>query len=46
MADLAPETFPTWEAALRFVVGLAASQPLLVVIDEAPRLTSGPSDFA
>jgi hypothetical protein len=46
VADLAPETFPTWEAALRFVVGLAASQPLLVVIDEAPRLTSGPSDFA
>ena len=46
VADLAPETFPTWEAALRFVARLAQTDPLLVVIDEAPRLTSGPSDFA
>ena len=46
VADLAPETFPTWEAALRFVARLAATAPLLVVIDEAPRLNSGPSDFA
>jgi AAA+ ATPase superfamily predicted ATPase len=45
-ADLAPDTFPTWEAALRFVARLAETDPLLVVIDEAPRLMSGPSDFA
>ena len=44
--DLAPETFPSWEAALRFVVRLAESEPLLVVIDEAPRLTSSRADFA
>jgi AAA+ ATPase superfamily predicted ATPase len=44
--DLAPETFASWEAALRFVVRLAESQPLLVVIDEAPRLTSSRADFA
>jgi AAA+ ATPase superfamily predicted ATPase len=46
VADLAPETFPTWEAALRFVARLAESAPLLVVIDEAPRLTAGRADFA
>lgn len=46
VADLAPATFPTWEAALRFVAGLARSEPLLVVLDEAPRLTGGPADFA
>jgi AAA+ ATPase superfamily predicted ATPase len=44
--DLAPETFPTWEAALGFVARLAESTPLLVVIDEAPRLAAGHADFA
>ncbi|MFU8872185.1 ATP-binding protein [Micromonospora sp. SL4-19] len=46
VADLAPVTFPTWEAALRFVAGLARTEPLLVVLDEAPRLTGGHADFA
>ncbi len=46
VTDLAPETFPTWEAALRFVAGLARAEPLLVVLDEAPRLTAGHADFA
>ncbi|MCA2213251.1 ATP-binding protein [Jidongwangia harbinensis] len=46
VADLAPATFATWEAALRFVAGLARTEPLLVVLDEAPRLTGGPADFA
>lgn len=46
VADLAPATFPTWEAALRFVAGLARAEPLLVVLDEAPRLTGGHADFA
>ena len=41
VAGLAPETFPDWESALRFVVRLAERDPLLVVIDEAPRLNSG-----
>lgn len=44
--DLVPETFPDWESALRFVVRLAEQSPLLVVIDEAPRLTGGHTDFA
>jgi uncharacterized protein len=46
VADLAPSTFPTWEAALRFVAGLARVEPILVVLDEAPRLTGGHADFA
>lgn len=46
VADLAPSTFPTWESALRFVAGLSRTEPLLVVLDEAPRLTSGHADFA
>ncbi|MEJ3747196.1 ATP-binding protein [Actinomycetes bacterium KLBMP 9797] len=46
VADLAPESFRDWESALRFVTRLADREPLLVVIDEAPRLTSGRSDFA
>lgn len=44
--DLVPETFPTWEAALGLVIRLAEHAPLLVVIDEAPRLASGRADFA
>ncbi|HEU5109776.1 MAG TPA: ATP-binding protein, partial [Micromonosporaceae bacterium] len=46
VAGLAPETFPHWEAALRFVARLADAEPLLVVLDEAPRLTGGHADFA
>jgi AAA+ ATPase superfamily predicted ATPase len=46
VAGLAPETFPTWEAALRFVVELARTEPLLVVLDEAPRLAGGHAGFA
>jgi AAA+ ATPase superfamily predicted ATPase len=46
LRDLAPETFRDWEAALRFIVRLAETQPLLVVLDEVPRLTDGRSDFA
>ncbi|MFI5915476.1 ATP-binding protein [Dactylosporangium sp. NPDC051541] len=46
VADLAPETFPSWEAALRFAARLARTEPLLVVLDEAPRLTGGHADFA
>lgn len=34
------------EAALGFVIRLAESAPLLVVLDEAPRLTSGQADLA
>lgn len=44
--DLVPESFPDWEAALRFTVRLADREPLLLVIDEALRLTSGRADFA
>jgi hypothetical protein len=46
VADLVPDTFPDWEAALRFVVRLSADRPLLVVLDEAPRLATGGSDLA
>ncbi len=46
IADLVPTGFPDWETALRFVVRLAERQPLLVVLDEAPRLASARSDFA
>jgi hypothetical protein len=35
-----------WEAALRFLIRLAETRPLLVVIDEAPRLLSSRPDFA
>jgi AAA+ ATPase superfamily predicted ATPase len=44
--DLVPESFPDWEAALRFVARLAETAPLLLVVDEAPRLTSSRADFA
>lgn len=44
--DLVPETFAGWEAALRFVVRLAERNPLLLVLDEVPRLVVGRSDFA
>jgi AAA+ ATPase superfamily predicted ATPase len=44
--DFVPDTFPDWESALRLTIRLAETSPLLVVIDEAPRLTSGRSDLA
>lgn len=46
VADLLPSPFPNWEAALRFVVRMAAADPLLLVIDEVPRLESARGDFA
>ena len=44
--DLLAGPFRDWEAALRFLVRLAETEPLLVVIDEAPRLLSSQHDFA
>ena len=44
--DLVPEAFRDWESALRLVVRLADTTPLLLVIDEAPRLSAARSDFA
>lgn len=44
--DLAPQTFPNWEAALRFTARLAESAPLLLVIDEAPRLAADAAELA
>jgi AAA+ ATPase superfamily predicted ATPase len=44
--DLLAAPFRDWEAALRFLVRLAETDPLLVVIDEAPRLLSSQHDFA
>jgi len=44
--DLLPTPFRDWEAALRFLIRLAENEPLLVVIDEAPRLLSSQPDFA
>jgi len=44
--DLLAAPFRDWEAALRFLVRLAENEPLLVVIDEAPRLLSSQRDFA
>lgn len=46
LRDLAPETFPDWEAALRFVIQLSEDKPLLVVLDEVPRLAAARSDIA
>jgi uncharacterized protein len=44
--DLLAAPFRDWEAALRFMIRLAETDPLLVVIDEAPRLLSSQQDFA
>jgi len=44
--DLLAAPFRDWESALRFLVRLAETDPLLVVIDEAPRLLSSQPDFA
>jgi AAA+ ATPase superfamily predicted ATPase len=45
VAGLMTGPFTDWESALRFVVRLADDEPLLVVIDEAPRLDSTAGDF-
>jgi AAA+ ATPase superfamily predicted ATPase len=44
--DFVPEVFRDWESALRLAVRLAETTPLLLVIDEAPRLSAARSDFA
>jgi AAA+ ATPase superfamily predicted ATPase len=44
--DLLAAPFRDWESALRFLVRLAEAAPLLVVIDEAPRLLASQPDFA
>jgi hypothetical protein len=44
--DLLAAPFRDWESVLRFLVRLAESAPLLVVIDEAPRLLASQPDFA
>jgi hypothetical protein len=44
--DLLSVPFQDWESALRFLVRLAESAPLLIVIDEAPRLLASQPDFA
>jgi AAA+ ATPase superfamily predicted ATPase len=44
--DLLSAPFRDWESALRFLVRLAETAPLLVVIDEAPRLLASQPDFA
>jgi uncharacterized protein len=44
--DLLGGPFRDWEAALRFLIRLAEKEPLLVVIDEAPRLLSSQPDLA
>lgn len=46
VADLVGGGFADWEAALRFTIRVATDQPLLVVLDEAPRLLAGRPDFA
>lgn len=44
--DLLSAPFQDWESALRFLIRLAEAGPLLVVIDEAPRLLASQPDFA
>jgi AAA+ ATPase superfamily predicted ATPase len=44
--DLLAAPFRDWESALRLLVRLAEAAPLLVVIDEAPRLLASQPDFA
>jgi uncharacterized protein len=41
MADRSGGGFAGWEAALRFLAGQAAEQPILVALDEAPYLLEG-----
>ena len=45
VADLAGGAFTSWEAALRFFAALAATEPLAVVLDEAPYLARSTPDF-
>jgi AAA+ ATPase superfamily predicted ATPase len=44
--DLLSAPFGDWESALRFLIRLGDAGPLLVVIDEAPRLLASQPDFA
>jgi uncharacterized protein len=44
--DYVPDGFRDWETALRLAVRLAETSPLLLVIDEAPRLGEARSGFA
>jgi uncharacterized protein len=46
VTDLLPGPFEDWAAALRFLIRLSDTRPLLVVIDEAPRLLNSRPDFA
>lgn len=46
VADLAGGGFRDWEAALRFCAAVAAEEPLLVVLDEAPYLARSTPGFA
>jgi hypothetical protein len=46
VGDFVPEVFGDWEGALRLAVRLAETAPLLLVVDEAPRLSAARSDFA
>jgi AAA+ ATPase superfamily predicted ATPase len=46
VADLMGGGLSDWEAALRFVLRISVDDPLLVVLDEVPRLLSGRADFA
>ena len=45
IANLSGGAFADWDAALRSLVELAADEPLLVVIDEMPRLVTGRADL-
>lgn len=44
-ADLLGGGFQNWEAALRFLAALAATEPLAVVLDEVPYLTRSTPGF-
>lgn len=44
--DLLAAPFRDWESAFRFLIRLAEKDPLLMVIDEAPRLLSSQPDLA
>jgi AAA+ ATPase superfamily predicted ATPase len=46
VADLTGGGFASWEAAFRFFVGLAAKDPLTLVIDELPYLLRSTPGFA
>src|SRR5215217_652932 len=45
VSELITGPFSDWESAVRFVVRLAEQEPLLVVIDEVPRLNSAAGNF-